>query len=418
MQRFTLPYGSSIISFELPNGLAADLIEPDITPPAPDPLAAVAQTLEHPLNDWKWPVFKSTQAIGIAINDKTRPVPHQHLLPPLLKKLVDLGAASDKINFFVATGTHLSLNFEEFTKILPKEIVDQYHIESHNCDEIGNMFYLGTTQWQTPVYVNKRFHDMDFKIVVGNIEPHHFAGFSGGMKTAAIGLTGRQTINTNHAMLRDPRATIAEYENNPLRQDVEEIGEKIGVDLAVNAVLNADKQIVRVFAGNPKEVMLAGIPVSRAVCQKAVSRRYDVVIASVGGHPKDINLYQSQKALTHASLLTKDGGTVILVAACPEGSGSRPYETFMEGVQTPDEVFLKFEQEGFSVGPHKAFQIARELKRIHVILVSQMPDELVKKLLLTPEHGVLDALKQVSPALDGVSIAVMPHATNTIPDLA
>ncbi|MGD0707960.1 MAG: nickel-dependent lactate racemase, partial [Anaerolineaceae bacterium] len=315
-------------------------------------------------------------------------------------------------------GTHLPLGFEEFTKILPKELVDQYHIESHNCDEIGNMFYLGTTQRQTPVYVNKRFHDMEYKIVVGNIEPHHFAGFSGGMKTAAIGLTGRQTINANHAMLRDPRATIAEYEKNPLRQDVEEIGEKIGVDLAVNAVLNADKQIVKVFAGNPKEVMLAGIPVSRAVCQKAVSRCYDVVIASVGGHPKDINLYQSQKALTHASLLTKDGGTVILVAACPEGSGSRLYETFMEGVQTPDEVFLKFEQEGFSVGPHKAFQIARELKRIHVILVSQMPDKLVKKLLLTPEHNVLDALKQVSPALDSVSIVVMPHATNTIPDLA
>jgi nickel-dependent lactate racemase len=374
--------------------------------------------LEHPIKDWQWRPFKSTQAIGIAINDKTRPVPHQHLLPPLLMKLFDMGAAADKINFFVATGTHLPLGFEEFTKILPKELVDQYHIESHNCDEIGNMFYLGTTQRQTPVYVNKRFHDMEFKIVVGNIEPHHFAGFSGGMKTAAIGLTGRQTINANHAMLRDPRATIAEYEKNPLRQDVEEIGEKIGVDLAVNAVLNADKQIVKVFAGNPKEVMLAGIPVSRAVCQKAVSRCYDVVIASVGGHPKDINLYQSQKALTHASLLTKDGGTVILVAACPEGSGSRLYETFMEGVQTPDEVFLKFEQEGFSVGPHKAFQIARELKRIHVILVSQMPDKLVKKLLLTPEHNVLDALKQVSPALDSVSIVVMPHATNTIPDLA
>jgi nickel-dependent lactate racemase len=415
---YALPYGNSTLSFELPPGIKVDLIEPDATPAAPDPLAEVDRALEHTLNGWQWPVFKSTQAIGIAINDKTRPVPHQHLLPPLLKKLSDLGASTDKINFFVATGTHLPLSFEEFTKILPKEIVDQYHVESHNCDEIGNMFYLGTTQRQTPVYVNKRFYDMDFKIVVGNIEPHHFAGFSGGVKTAAIGLTGRQTINANHAMLRDPHSTIAEYETNPLRQDIEEVGEKIGIDMAVNAVLNADKQIVEVFAGNPKVVILAGIPLSRAVCQKTVSQHYDVVIASVGGSPKDINLYQSQKALTHASLLTKDGGTVVLVAACPEGSGSKPYETFMESLQTPDQVFLKFEQEGFRVGPHKAFQIARELKRIHVVLISQMPDELVKKLLLTPRHGVLDALNQVSPALDGLSIAVMPHATNTIPDLA
>jgi len=414
---FTLPYGNSTLSFELPAGLTADLIEPDTTPAAHDPLAEVAQALEHPINDWKWPAFKSTKAIGIAVNDKTRPVPHQHLLPPLLKKLTDMGVAADKINFFVATGTHLPLGFEEFTKILPKEIVDHYHVESHNCDEIGNLFYLGVTQRQTPVYVNKRFRDMDFKIVVGNIEPHHFAGFSGGVKTAAIGLTGRQTINANHAMLRDSFATIAEYENNPLRQDIEEIGEAIGIDLAVNAVLNADKQIVKVFAGNPRAVILAGIPLSRAVCQKTVPHRYDVVIASVGGHPKDINLYQSQKALTHASLLTKDGGTVILVAACPEGSGSKPYETFMEGIQTPEQVFLKFEQEGFKVGPHKAFQIARELKRIHVILVSQMSDELVKKLLLIPEHNIVEALKRVSPAPDGLSIAIMPHATNTIPDL-
>ncbi|HTX80195.1 MAG TPA: nickel-dependent lactate racemase [Longilinea sp.] len=418
MQKFTLPYGSSTLSFELPPGLSVDLIEPVTTPPVPDPLAEVTRALDHPLNDWQWRPFKPTQAIGIAINDKTRPVPHQHLLPPLLKKLIEMGASADKINFFVATGTHLPLGFEEFTKILPKEIVDHYHIESHNCDEIGNLFYLGVTQRQTPVYVNKRFNDMDFKIVVGNIEPHHFAGFSGGVKTAAIGLVGRQTINANHVMLREAMATIAEYENNPLRQDIEEIGAKIGIDLAVNAVLNADKQIVKVFAGDPKAVMLAGIPVSRAVCQKAVPQRYDVVIASVGGHPKDINLYQSQKALTHASLLTKDGGTVILVAACPEGSGSKPYEAFMEGIQTPDQVFLKFEQEGFKVGPHKAFQIARELKRIHVILISQIPDELVKKLLLIPEHNVIEALKQVSPALDGMSIAVMPHATNTIPDIA
>ena len=154
-------------------------------------------------------------------------------------------------------------------------------------------------------------------------------GFSGGVKSAAIGLAGKRTVNTNHAMMSDPKAQIGRYDDNPCRQDVEEIGQMIGVHFALNAVLNENRQIIHALAGDPVAVMQAGIPLVREVFQVAVAEPFDLMIVSPGGHPKDINIYQAQKALGHATLVTQPGGTVILAAACPEGTGSKGYEAFM-----------------------------------------------------------------------------------------
>ena len=202
---------------------------------------------------------------------------------------------------------------------------------------------------------------------MGNVEPHQFQGFSGGVKSAAIGLAGRETINHNHARMIDPRAQLGHYADNPARQDVEEIGAMIGVHLALNAVLNGQKQIVHAVAGEPRAVMEAAIPLSRQVSQAPVAAPFDLVIASAGGHPKDLNLYQAQKALAHAALVTRDGGTVIVVAACPEGTGSRSYEAWMQGVGSHEEVFARFEREPFRVGPHKAFLMSRDAARVRTL---------------------------------------------------
>jgi nickel-dependent lactate racemase len=168
-------------------------------------------------------------------------------------------------------------------------------------------------------------------------------------------------------------------------------------------------------------VLQAGIPVSQAVCQVAgKGEPYDLVIASVGGAPKDINFYQSQKALSHASLFTRDGGAIILVAACPEGTGSQSYESFMEGVRSPQEVFEKFRALGFRVGPHKAFQVARDAARVNIFLVSQIQPALVSHLLMTPAANVDEAFAQACSQLShapgcALRVAILPRATNTIP---
>jgi nickel-dependent lactate racemase len=364
--------------------------------------------------------YLPAKTVAIAINDKTRPVPHEHLLPPLLDALHAAGVPVEAVTFFIATGTHLPLSPDEYNRILPEEIYRKYQVISHNCDNEANLVELGTTTRGTPILANRRFIESDLRIVVGNIEPHHFAGFSGGFKTAAIGLTGRKSINHNHAMLVDPEARIAVFDRNPLRQDIEEIGSAMRVQFALNAILNSEKKIVRAISGSPDAVLRAGIPISQEICQVKAGRKYDLVIASVGGAPKDINFYQSQKALTHASLFTRDNGVIILVAECPEGSGSAAYEAFMEGVSTPQEVFEKFQRLGFRVGPHKSFQVARDAARVKIILVSRIPSQLVSRLLMTPAENLEQAFHlaagHLSPTPSGLTnIAVLPRATNTIP---
>jgi nickel-dependent lactate racemase len=411
----SLPYGKKYLDFEIPQGYQADVIAPSDVPGDPNPLKVVGQAIWAPLGP-TLEAFSGARSVAIAINDKTRPVPHELLLPPLLQEMQRAGIPAKAVRFFVATGTHPPMPAADFLRILPAEIIENYAVVSHNCDDLENLVELGTTQHGTKVLVNKLYHQSDLRIVVGNIEPHHFAGFSGGVKSAAIGLAGRETINHNHTMLADQKAVIGEYDHNPLRQDIEQVGKMIDIQFAVNAVLNGNKQIVKAYAGDPVAVMQAGIPEVRKICQTYVNHRYDVVVASVGGYPKDINFYQSQKALTHAALLTKDGGTIILVAACPEGSGSQPYEAFMQDIHTFPEVFEKFKSEGFRVGPHKAFQVAREGVRIQIVLVSDMDAGLVSRLLLTPAINLKEAFAKVRGGLSpAMQIAIMPRATNTIP---
>ena len=415
MTIYQLPYGKTFQTLELPKSFQADWIEPPSVSGYENPSSLIETALDSPLNSCRLEdMLSGVKTVAVAINDKTRPVPHQHILPPLLNRLRSI--PSSNIHFWIATGTHLPMRPEEFPLVLPSHIIETYPVFSHNIDDQSNFVYLGETQRGTPIWVNRTFYQADLKIVIGNIEPHHFAGFSGGYKTAAIGLTGRPTINHNHAMLLDLNARVGEFDKNPLRQDIEEIGQHIKINFALNVLLNGKKQIVRAFAGTPDAVLQAGIPVSRSISETPVRHRYDLVIASCGGHPKDINLYQAQKALTHASMLTRDDGVAILVAACPEGSGSMAYQQFMEQIVSFDQVFLRFKEQGFVVGPHKALQIARDAQRIRIILVSDMPSELVRKLLLTPASTLQTAFEQACQWLpESPTIAFLPRATNTIP---
>jgi lactate racemase len=414
---YTLPYGTGAVEFHLPSCYKPELIAPQMVPASPDPKVLVGEAIDHPLGTISLEDFRHAGSVVIAINDKTRPVPHGDLLPPLLSRLEELGISPQHINLLIATGTHLPMPPSEFSRILPQELIERYPVSSHDCDS-PDLVSLGITKAGTPVLINRLWMEAGARIVIGNIEPHHFMGFSGGVKTAAIGLGGRSTINQNHAMLSHPLARTGRYDDNPMRQDVEEIGRMVGVHFAVNAILNTDKKIVKVLAGSPVEVMQAGIQHARQVCQVNVSHAFDLVIASPGGYPKDINLYQSQKALTHAAMLARDNGVVILLAACSEGIGSTGYEQFMEGLTTFAQVFNKFKEQGFKVGPHKAFQIARDASRVNIILVSQIDPNLVRRLLLTPFYDLNSAIEYARSLLPAdAATAIMPIAVITIPVL-
>ena len=411
-----IPFGKSTLNVNIPDHFQVDVIEAPNPPAAADPYLEVESALDSLLGNKRWEDFRAAQSVAIAVNDKTRSVPHDKLLPPLMEKIAALGIPDSAVTFYVAVGTHSPLTPDEFPSILPAKILSRYRVVSHDAENDRLLINLGKTSRGTHVWANQAYAQADLKIVVGNIEPHQFAGFSGGVKSAAIGLAGMETITRNHALMTHPDAQLGTYDNNPPRQDIEEIGQKIGIQFALNAILNHDKQIVHVLSGDPRAVMRAGIPLSRQVCQVAVLEKYSLMISSPGGHPKDINLYQAQKGLAHAALVTKPGGTIILVAACPEGTGSSHYEEWMPGKTSYEEVFQHFSAEGFRIGPHKAYQIARDASKVRLMFYSDMDMDFSRALLLNPVvdlQAALDSALADLPA--GERVGFLSHASSTIP---
>jgi lactate racemase len=413
----SLPYGKTDLSLDITNiNGKVSLIEPKDVPANVDPLDIVVRSIDKGLDTNGINKLKMAKSIAIAINDKTRPVPNHYLIPPLLQFIRTCQNELVNIRLFIATGTHPSMNVTEMQQLIPTNIPTACVIESHDCDDVSNLEFIGYTKRHTPVWVNKKFYQSDIKIVTGNIEPHHFMGYSGGVKTAAIGLAGRDTITQNHAMITDPKAVMGEYEANPMRNDVEEIGAMIGVDFALNTILNYKKQIVISLFGLPVQVMQNGIQHINKMAAYRSNKLFDVAIASAGGYPKDINLYQAQKALTHASRLVKEGGHIILVAACPEGSGSQTFEECINKAVSVNDIFSDFQNNGFRVGPHKALQIALIAAKKHISLVSELPPDQVKRFFMTPSGSIEEALMSVLDTFRGsAEIAILPHATNILP---
>lgn len=408
-----IPYGRAYLELRLPDTLDITVLTPHETLAAGDPQRAVRDALDTV----NWAQYAGARSAAIAINDKTRPVPHALLLPPLLERIEALGIARERIVLIIATGNHAPMTPDEFPGILPVEVIERYRVISHDVDARENLVTLGTTPRGTPVTINRAYLGADLRLVVGNVEPHQFIGFSGGVKSAVIGLAGMETINANHRMMTEPNATLGRYDDNPARQDVEDLGRAVGVHLALNTVLNDHKEIVRVFCGPPLDVMRDAIPLVRQVYEIPVPRPFDLMIISPGGYPKDINIYQAQKALGHASLVTRPNGVIILAAACAEGSGSTKYETWLHNVDSQEAVIARFKQEGFRVGPHKAYQIARDSVGRRVIWITDLPD---------PGYFLLESAGDLAEAVERVlkerrdqvkHIGVMPYANATIPAL-
>lgn len=419
MQEFVLPYNHTQLTVHLPETYQVDVLlpKPLETPKAPE--ALFNEAFSAPVGRTTPIEITPETRIGIVINDKTRPVSTPHPVTFLLAHLESLGAMPEQIAIHIGSGTHQPMTADELDLILDAETLAKYPVYAHDCD-FSPMVSLGRTQYGTPIAVNQDYYDCDLKFAVGNIEPHHFMGYSGGVKTAAIGLASRETINTNHAMLSQDLARSGIYSTNPMRQDIEEIGRKMGVHYVLGTVLNEDKQVLRALFGEPKSVMQTAIPFIRQMFTIPVPEPYDLVIASPGGYPKDINLYQAQKGLTHAARITRDNGLVLLLGGCEEGSGSLAYETYITQTASHQDVVDQFKNGYFKVGPHKAYQIARDALRVTIILVSEIPPESVREWKLTPSQpdkleALLEWLTTQLPI--NARVAVLPAATRTMAEV-
>jgi len=411
-ENYSIPYGKNHLSFELPPDLKVSVLRPKAAPAVEDELKEVEASLAQPIGDSRLEAIRPGQKIAVVVSDLSRPVPHRLLLQPLLRKLDSLGVPRSAIKILIASGQHPKVPPDHFPRLVDPAWSRGIEVMSH--DPVDNLVHLGETSRGTPVWINRTFMESDVRVLTGMIDPHQFVGFTGGVKLAAIGLAGIKTIEANHSMLTHPAARLGEVEGNPVREDIDEIGRMLGISFILNVVLNEENRIVKAFAGDSLEAWQKGVRLCRYLSGAALPEKADLVIASQGGYPKDMDLYQVQKALAHAVRALKPGGIVVLAGECSEGIGDEVFREVMEHARSPEGVISLFQSTGFRMGLHKAFLLCRSLVQHKVYFYSGLSPSIVRKFFLTPvsslQEGVSAALGHLPP---NPTVAVMPKASST-----
>ena len=359
---------------------------------------------------------KKASKILIIVNDITRPTPYEVILPPLLDELHQIGIKKENIIFIIATGIHRSNSQEEIREIFGKDIFFNYKFINHNCDD-SNLKDLGNLESGNKLWVNPIISETDFIITTGVIVPHYFAGFSGGRKSILPGICGRKTIEANHAQMVHPDARAGNLKGNPVHQEMQEAAEKVGVDFNINVVTDEKHQIIEIVAGELLTSWQQGVEICKKIYLCHIEKKADVVIASAGGYPKDINVYQAQKTLNNAYQAIKPEGTIILLAECLEGYGEPTFEKWIEEANTSDDIIKRLKNK-FVLGGHKAYAIAKLAKEVEVILISSLPSEKVRKLFFIPMEDISQALNYVNDKYgEDFQAYILPSGNTVVPQL-
>jgi len=359
---------------------------------------------------------KKAKKILIIVNDITRPTPYEIILPPLLDELHQIGIKKENILFMVATGIHRSNSQEEIKEIFGENIFSAYKFINHDCDD-PNLKDLGKLKSGNNLWVNPIVADIDFIITTGVIVPHYFAGFSGGRKSILPGICGRKTIEVNHAQMVYSDSRAGNLKGNPVHQEMQEAAEKVGVDFNINVVTDENHQIVEIVAGELLTSWRKGVGVCKKIYLCPIEKKADIVIASAGGYPKDINVYQAQKTLNNAYQAIKPGGTIILLAECLEGYGEATFEKWIEEANSPDDIIERLKKK-FVLGGHKAYSIAKLTKEVEVILISSLPLEKVRKLFFIHMKSISQAIEYIQDKYgENFQAYVLPSGNVVLPQL-
>ncbi|MCE5197180.1 MAG: nickel-dependent lactate racemase [Negativicutes bacterium] len=410
-----LAYGENWIEYQAaPQQLLGEILPREL-PVLQDAAAAIRLALQNPLGTPPLrEMMRGKRRIAIAISDGTRPVRSKLLLPVLLDELAGAGIAMEQISVLVALGIHRALTETELTALVGSETCQRVRVINH--DPLDTIL-LGKTSRGTPLAINRCFAEADFKICTGNIDLHFFAGYAGGAKAMMPGLSTRAAIANNHRMQLEAGSASGILAGNPVREDIDEAGQLVGIDFILNLVQNESKEVVAVCAGDPILAHRAGCQIIDRLYKIPIARKATLVIASAGGHPKDVNLYQAQKALDNAAHAVQPGGTIVLLAACPEGYGEAVFAEWLQEANGQPQQVLQRLQRGFLLGGHKAAAIARVAMQARVILVSELPDQLVRQAFMEPAANLQQAL-QMAARQQTESIWLMPYACYTLPQEA
>ena len=375
--------------------------------------ALVRQALARPVGSPPLrQLVRSGQRVAVATSDLTRPCPSERLLPAVLDELAAGGVADADITVVIALGLHRPMDDAELRRAVGEPVFRRVRVVNHDPEDTVR---LGVTSAGTPVELFAPLVEADVRVCLGNLEFHYFAGFSGGAKAILPGCASRATIDANHAMMVRPEAAAGRLDDNPVRRDIEEGVDMVGVDFILNVVVDGEHRIVEAVAGNVEAAHRQG-------CQRVVERgsvaiaaKADIALVSAGGYPKDVNLYQAQKALDNAAGAVRPGGLIVWLAECSEGLGEDTFEEWLLQASSPGELVERIQRK-FVLGGHKAAAMAAVQQRVGIYLVSAMEAELVRRCGMEPFAGADEALaKALEEMGPGARVVALPQGGSVLP---
>ena len=416
--KIRLAYGKEGLAVELPDH--ATLIEPDYIPSLPDETGALKTALRIPIGTMT--LRQATipgHKIGISVCDITRPIPSDRILPVLLGELAHIPPSD--ITIFLATGTHRSNSNQEIESMLGEFVVNHgCKIVNHDAFDSKALTRVGVTEGGIPAFLNKEWSGCDFRITTGFVEPHFFAGFSGGPKMVAPGLAGFDTTMALHnaEMISHPNARWGITKGNPIHDSIREIARMIPVNFSLDVTINKNRGITSVYAGNLFEVHRAASRFALSTAMQGVNKPFDVVVTTNSGYPLDMNLYQAVKGMSAASQVVKKGGSIVCVAECSDGipDHGRYYE-ILTSAESPTALLDMINTPGFDKHDQWQVQIQALIQaESDVYLKSDfLSDNQIKRAHLIPVEDVANTVNHLMGKANNGTICVLPEGPQTIP---
>lgn len=416
MKNIELKYGKEKISINIPEKNLLGILKPKTSNQKLDEdfeTMEVNRALMKPIDSKRLSdLGKPGDKVAIMVSDITRPVPSKKLLPGILDELNKSGILDKDVTIIFGMGIHRSHTRDEQKSLVGENVFNRVKCVDSNMEEY---LYVGKSSRGTPLYLCKSIVEADIRICTGNIEYHYFAGFSGGAKAIMPGAANYESIKHNHKLQLESGVATGKIIGNPVREDIDEIGEKIGITFILNVVLNEKKQILKAFAGDYIKAHREGCRYLDSIYSIKIDEKADVVIVSPGGYPKDVNLYQAQKSLDNAKYAVKDKGSIILIAECSEGFGSKTFEAWIREASNPEQLIERLRKE-FKLGGHKAAAIARILLNNSVYMKTSMKIKDIEELFFISIDSVQKTLDKLIEQSDGeLKILVIPYGGSILP---
>ncbi len=417
-----LAYGKQGLDVDLPDH--ADVLMPTNTPALPDPRQAVARALAQPTGSRPLSeLLRPSDSVAVVFSDITRPAPNTVMLPPILEAVAAAGIPREQVTLVNGTGMHRPTTEDELNFMLGPDIVGRYRIVQHMARDRSTLAHLTTNSAGVEVSINSDYLRADVKILTGFVEPHLFAGYSGGAKSVLPGVAGADIIMHNHsaAMISHPKATWCRTDGNPIFEEMRAVALATKPSFLLNVTLNESKEITGVFGGEMIAAHEAGIAQAARQALRPIPHRYDIVVSTNIGYPADINLYQSAKGISVAAQAVKTGGAIVVAAECADGLGLSDFQELLTRRPSPQALLEMICAPGFSEYDQWGAQcLAMAQVRADVYLYSSMSPQQTEVAHLNYCEDVGDTVERLRGEFrrrhnEEPSIAVLPHGHLTVP---